>query len=64
MHVYMFAYNTAKHESSLHTPFELMFGRKAILPIDINIEKKSAEELLDNYQRSTADMVSSIYTQK
>ena len=36
----VFTYNMAKHESSLHTPFELMFGRKAIFPIDINIEKK------------------------
>ena len=25
-----------RHESSLFTPFEIMFGRRAILPVDIN----------------------------
>ncbi len=25
-----------RQESSLHTPFEVMFGRKAVLPVDIN----------------------------
>lgn len=32
------AYNTARHESSKFTPFELMFSRKAILPIDIQCD--------------------------
>ena len=31
----IYAYNTARHESSKFTPFELMFSRKAVLPIDI-----------------------------
>ena len=31
----IYAYNTAKHESTKFTPFELMFFRKPILPIDI-----------------------------
>ena len=34
----VYAYNTAKHESSLYTPFELMFSRKPILPIDIRAD--------------------------
>lgn len=32
-HVY--AYNTSKHESSKFTPFEVMFGRKAVVPVDV-----------------------------
>ena len=31
-----FAYNTLKHESTKFTPFEIMFGRKAILPLDLD----------------------------
>ena len=31
-----FAYNTSKHESTKFTPFEIMFGRKAILPLDLD----------------------------
>ena len=34
----VFTYNTSKHESSLHTPFEL---RRAVIPIiDVETEKK------------------------
>ena len=44
----VFAYNTAKHDSSRFSPFELMFSRKAVLPIDINAEAKDAEIMLDN----------------
>ena len=42
----VFAYNTARHESTNYTPFELMFGRKPLLPIDIDMEKKDAEVFL------------------
>lgn len=31
----VYAYNTAWHESSKFTPFELMFSRRAVLPVDI-----------------------------
>ena len=34
----MYAYNTAGHDSSKFTPFELMFSRKAILLIDIDCD--------------------------
>jgi len=30
-----YAYNTAQHESTKFTPFELMFSRNPVLPIDI-----------------------------
>ena len=31
----VFAYNTSCHESTHHTPFEIMFGRKALLPVEV-----------------------------
>uniref|UniRef100_A0A1X7T8J4 Integrase catalytic domain-containing protein n=1 Tax=Amphimedon queenslandica TaxID=400682 RepID=A0A1X7T8J4_AMPQE len=33
--LFLFAYNTSRHVSSLYSPFQVMFGRKAILPIDL-----------------------------
>ena len=31
----VYAYNTSVHESTSSTPFEVMFGHKAVLPIDV-----------------------------
>ena len=39
----VFAYNTSQQESTKFTPFELMFGRKATLPIDMNLQRSSKE---------------------
>jgi hypothetical protein len=47
-----FAYNTSVQESTLFSPFELMFGRKATLPIDLDMSKDNVDEkikkLLEN----------------
>ena len=45
----IFAYNTSKHASSLYSPFEIMFGRKAVLPIEFSTDEDRAvpEELQD-----------------
>ena len=40
----VFAYNTSRQESTQFTPFELMFGRRATLPIDISLRKTLPEE--------------------
>ena len=42
----VYAYNTSVHESTCFTPFELMYGRRAVLPVDINIDEREAEDLL------------------
>ena len=34
----IYAYNTSVHESTSFTPFEVMFGRKAVLPIDVEMD--------------------------
>lgn len=45
----VFAYNTSRHESTKYTPFFLMFGRRATLPIDINFCKDSPTEKHQHY---------------
>ena len=39
----IYAYNTSKHESSKFTPFELMFSRIAVLPVDIQSDAELPE---------------------
>ena len=43
----VFAYNTSRHESTCFIPFELMFGRKATLAIDIEMRKDTADDGLE-----------------
>ncbi len=44
-HAY-YAYNTAQHESTKFTPFELMFSRSPVLPIDITEDASCQYEKL------------------
>ena len=44
----VFAYNTSRHESSLYSPFEIMFGRKATIPIELEYQKDGSA-LLESY---------------
>ena len=52
----VFAYNTSRHESLLHTPFEVMFGRKAVIPIELTYLDPGSQ-LLSNYTKSSEDVV-------
>ena len=47
----IFAYNTSAHESTKFSPFELMFGRKAVLPIDINMGSSDPAAVLEEFNR-------------
>lgn len=49
----VYAYNTSVHESSRFTPYELMFGRKAVLPIDLEVAKQDASDVLLDYLDQT-----------
>ena len=49
---YAYAYNTSEHEATKFTPFELMFGRKPKIPIDIfipNFNNFNREPILKKY---------------
>ena len=46
----VFVYNTSRHESTTFTPFEVMFERHAYLPIDVDSEKGTSDELLKKWQ--------------
>ena len=53
---HMFAYNTSKHASSLYSPFEVMFGWKAVLPVDQSLER-DGRSLLKDLQHSGSEHV-------
>ena len=48
----VFAYNTSQHESTTFTPFELMFGHLAYLPVDADGERATTEELYEKWQQA------------
>ena len=53
----VYAYNTAKHESTKFSPFEVMFFRKGVLPVDFTNARNCSGELhLSNSE--TADVPS------
>ena len=45
----VFAYNTSVQDSTKYTPFQLMFGRQATLPIDVETVKATPEESVQAY---------------
>ena len=46
----IYAYNISVHESTSFTPFEVMFGRKAVLPIDVNMD--IASQYINDYSEA------------
>lgn len=45
----VYGYNTSKQESSQYSPFELMFARKPVLPVDVNTEQKDPDAMLMHF---------------
>ena len=52
----IYAYNTSKHESSKFTPFELMFSRKPVLPVDLQMDEHGASSVVDYLDRQQTGM--------
>ena len=45
----VYAYNTSVQESTRFSPFEVMFGRKPTMPIDIDMATNTPEDQLQMY---------------
>ena len=45
----VFAYNTSHHESTLYSPFEVMFGRLARLPVVVDTDNDDSSKRLETY---------------
>ena len=56
----VFTYNTSVHESTRFSPFEIMFGRKATLPIDLNTAKQDGKEKLQKHLETGGELSASV----
>ena len=60
----MHNYNTAVHDSTKYTPFEVMFGRKERLPIEFNTNNcYRPEDLVQDYEDIDEEVVTDRQTQ-
>ena len=48
---HVLAYNTSRQEFTKFTPFQLMFARRAVLPVDLDTSRTEPEEKADRFLR-------------
>lgn len=49
----VYAYNSSRHESSKFSPFEVMFGRRAVLPVDLDEAKVCEQSCIETEETIT-----------
>ena len=59
-----FAYNTSKHDSTKYCPFELMFGRKPVLPVELDTCTDSPEATLSKFQSAPLMESNPVFVEK
>ena len=59
-----FGYNTSQHDSTKFSPFELMFGRKAVLPVQLDTQKESPEDVLEEFNNAPSADSNASFLQK
>ena len=60
-----FAYNSSRHESTLYTPFEVMFGRKAVIPVELDIVQPTrVHHSLDKASYSEQQSIESLFSSR
>ena len=57
LHLATFNYNTNVHESTRHTPYELVFGRLALTP---SYDPPDPEDLLPTYDQYLRDLITKL----
>jgi hypothetical protein len=55
----LFAYRTLKHESTKYTPFYLVYGREAQLPLDMEFQEKEIE-ITENDEKSLEHRIAAL----
>ena len=59
-----FGYNTSQHDSTKFIPFELMFVRKAVLPVELDTRKESPEDMLEEFNNAPSADSNASFLQK
>ena len=56
----VYAYNTATQESTTFPPFDVMFGRKALLPFEVNLDKKKPTDIVGDIENDNVSFTENV----
>jgi hypothetical protein len=52
----LFAYRTSKHEATQHSPFELLYGRQARLPMELSLAVNADPQVVESLSEYATDL--------